>query len=478
MKMNIGGQKVDSPDSKTIEVINPATQELIDTVPSATKEDMEKCLGIAQEGKRIWASTPLYERARILNKYADAVEEHKEELAKLQCREMGKIIGECEFEIGAAAKIFRGFIERANHLYGETLPDNQGGIEGDIIFTRREPLGVIACVVPFNYPVELYAHKVAPALITGNAVIVKPASDNPLVVIRLVELLIECGVPGSVAQVITGRGSVVGEYLIPSFKIDAVSLTGSTEVGIDVMMKSAQALHRVFLELGGNDALIVFEDADLELAVDEAFAGRIQNAGQTCCACKRFVVHGSIKDKFTNMLVEKLSRLVKGDPMDRNTQIGCLINEKAAKEVEEQVNFTVKQGAKCIYGGKRYNYAFYEPAVLSGVTADMDIAKDMEVFGPVFPIIGFELAEEALAIANNTKYGLAGGVITRDINRALKTASKMNCGTVVINGSGCYRHMDHAFGGYKMSGLGREGISTTLEEMTQVKSYVLKGILR
>ncbi|HWQ80311.1 MAG TPA: aldehyde dehydrogenase family protein [Anaerovoracaceae bacterium] len=477
MKMIIGGKKVDSKDGAVIQVINPATQELIDTVPSAAEEDIEKCLEIAQQGKKVWAGTPLPERARILLKYADVIEAHKAELAELACRELGKPISEFEGEIGEAVKIIRGFVERANHLYGEVIPLDMGGSDQDIIFTRHEPLGVIACIVPFNYPIMLYAFKIAPALIMGNAAVVKPATDNPLAVIRLVELLLECGVPEAAVQVVTGRGSTLGKLITSSSKIDAVAMTGSTEVGIDILKASALPMHRVFLELGGNDAMIVYEDADMGLAVNEVYAMRTFNAGQTCCAPKRFLVQNPIKEEFTKRLIEKLTKVVAGNPLDRDTVFGCLVSEKAAIAVEKQIKLTVEQGAKLIYGGKR-DRAFFQPAVLTDVTGDMDIAVDMEVFGAVFPIIGFDTTEEALRIANASQYGLCGGVISSDVNKAVKTASQLEAGTVVINGSGFYRTADMAFGGYKMSGLGREGISCTLEEMSQIKTYVLKGILK
>ena len=479
MKMIIGGEKVDSSDGKIIEVYNPATQEYIDSVPCATGEDVEKCLDFAQKGKKAWKSTPLHERSRILLKYADLLEKNIKELSELQCREMGKAINECEFEVSDAPRIVKSFVERAKHLYGETLPaDSQPWTEKDIVFTRREPLGVVACIVPFNYPVGLFIYKIAPALIMGNAIIVKPPSDDPLTITRMVELMIESGVPGNVAQVITGKGSIVGNMLIPSKKIDAVSLTGSTEVGIEVFKASAQYLHRVLLELGGNDALIVFDDGDLDLAINETVFGRAQNSGQTCCACKRFIIQNSVKDEFVKRLVERLKKLVIGNPLDHATEMGCMINEKAALQIEKQVKLTIEQGAKCILGGKHYNKTFFQPTVLVDVTFDMDIAKDMEVFGPVFPVIGFDTEEEAIEIANNTRYGLCGGVISNDVNKAIKTASLMECGTAVVNGSGFYRLSDHAFGGFKMSGLGREGASVTLEEMSQIKTYALKGALK
>lgn len=476
--MIIGGKKTDSSDGKVIEIRNPITTELIDTVPNATKEDIDKCVTIAQKGKRIWADTPLHERSRILFKFADVLKAHTEELGALQCKESGKSVKDCEGEVCASSDAFKAYTERANHLYGETLPDSIPGLEKDIFFTRREPLGVFVCIVPFNYPIGLFTHKVAPGLIMGNAIIVKPSSENPLEVIRLVELLMECGVPGEVIQVVTGGGSTVGRYLVQNPGVDAVSLTGSTEVGIEILKDSAPSMHRVFLECGGNDPLIVFEDADIDLAVAEAIGGRVPNGGQICSASKRFIVQKSVKEKFTKKLIENLQKVVMGDPMDRKTDVGSLINEKAAIEVEKQIEMTVKQGAKCVFGGKRFNRVFFEPTVLTDVTSEMDIARDLEVFGPVFPIIQFSDFDEAIQIANNTKYGLQGGIISADLGKAISAASKIECGTVVINGSGNYRHLDHAFGGYKRSGTGREGASQTLEELSQVKTYVLKSILK
>lgn len=477
MKMLIGGQRVDAGDGKTIQVFNPATGEVLDTVPSATEEDIERALGFAQEGRRIWAGTPQHERSRILMKFASLVESHEEELAVLMAKDTGKAIKQARAEIAGVPSVFKGYAEKANHLYGITLPDSQPGTERDIVFTRREPLGVVVCVVPFNFPANTYAHKVAPALAVGNAVIIKPASDNPLTGIRLTELLLESGVPGSVAQLVTGSGSTVGKYLVSSPKIDAVSLTGSTPAGIEVARDAAQHLHRVFLELGGNDPFIVFEDADLELAVDEVIAGRTNNAGQICCAPKRMIVQNSIKDAFAGMLVERLRTLKVGAPLDYDTDIGCLINERSAITVENQVKHTIEQGARCVLGGKRFNRTFFEPTVLVDVTPEMDVAKDMEVFGPVFPIIGFDTLEEAVSIANSSIYGLMAGVMTRDMNKAMTTAARLECGGVVINGSGRYRTPETPFGGYKMSGIGREGISHTLEEMTQIKYVVMKRIL-
>lgn len=474
--MIIGGQKVDAQDGKVIEVRNPATMELLDTVPSATNEDVEKALEIAQEGKRVWAQTPLHERCRRLMAFAELVEENREDLAVLLCKETGKAIRDARAEVAGIPSMVRAYAERAAHLYGSCLSDVQPGTEHDVVITVREPLGVIICVIPFNFPASTLAHKIAPALAMGNAVIIKPASDNPLNNIRLVELLLASGIPGSVVQVVTGRGSVVGRHLISSSKIDGVSLTGSTEVGVDAAETAAKHLHHVMLELGGNDSLIVFQDADLDAVVKELLRSRICCAGQICSSTKRLLVQNPIKDALADLLVKELSKLKVGDPLDPATDVGCLINEKAAIEVENQVKHTIEQGAKCVLGGKRFNRTFFEPTVLVDVTPEMDIAKDMEVFGPVLPIIGFDTWEEAIEITNSSKYGLMGGVMTKDINTAMKIATSMECGGVVINGAGRYRTADFPFGGYKMSGLGREGASTSLEEMSQIKAIVLKGV--
>lgn len=476
MKMLIGGKQADALDGKTIDVYNPATGEKIDTIPSASKADMDLILQNAQRGKKIWSEVPLHERCRILVKFSQLIAEHKEELAQIICKDNGKSIRESRGEMARIDHSARGYAERANHLYSDVLSDAQAGMEHDFFVTRREPLGVVLCVVPFNYPISLYTQKVVPALAMGNAVIIKPATDNPLAVIRITELLLEAGVPGDAAQLVTGRGSVVGDYFSGSPLIDAITLTGSTEVGVSVASNAAKHLHHVHLELGGNDAMIVFEDADLEKAAAEAAANRAMNAGQTCAAPKRFIVQNSVKECFTQMLLEKIKDIHIGNPSDETTDVGCLITEKAAMTVEEQVEYTVKQGARLLAGGKRYDRTFFPLTVLADVTKDMDVAKDMEIFGPVYPIIGFDTEEEAVEIANSSKYGLMGGVLSEDYKKCFRVAQKLECGGVVINGNGNYRPPESPFGGFKMSGLGREGVSATLEEMSQIKTYIIKGV--
>jgi succinate-semialdehyde dehydrogenase/glutarate-semialdehyde dehydrogenase len=292
----------------------------------------------------------------------------------------------------------------------------------------------------------------------------------------LCELLVEAGVPANAIQCLTGSGSKIGPWLTSDKRVNAVSLTGSTEAGVEVAKMCAPSLKHVSLELGGNDPLIIFDDCDFELAVSETIGGRIGNAGQTCCASKRFIVQKGIKDKFIAELVKRLAQLKIGDPSDPTVEMGPVISERAAKQVEQQIQHTVEQGAKLVCGGTR-DGAFVAPTVLE-VTPDMDIARDLEVFGPVFPIIQFETMEEAIQIANNTVYGLSSGVITENIRQAMKVANSVQAGACIINGTGNYRLAHQPFGGYNISGLGREGAICTLEEMTRQKMISFKGILK
>jgi succinate-semialdehyde dehydrogenase/glutarate-semialdehyde dehydrogenase len=477
MEMFIDGRWAGVSGGEKIEVLNSATLEFIDAVPAASPADVETALAAAQSGKKRWAATPVHERARILNKCADAVDSRREELAVSLSAEMGKIIREARPEIRVCAQILRGYAAMACGHFGSTLTDYQMGTENDIIFTRREPLGVVACISPFNYPVELCSQKFASALAAGNAVIITPASDNPLTVMKVVEICLECGVPGDVMQLVTGRGSSVGDALVRSPLVDAVSLTGSTEVGIRVAEAGAKTLKRVFLELGGNDPYIVFDDADMETAIRDAVAGRVQNAGQTCCAPKRFFVQKGVKAQFVEGIAGAIQALKHGSPLDEATDLGSLISERAAREVHRQVELTVSQGAKLVLGGRFLSATYYEPTVLDGVTMDMDAAKDMEIFGPVLPVIEFETEERAIEMANATPYGLQAGVITRDMGRAMRVASRLECGGVVFNSSGNYRHLQQPFGGWKQTGIGQEGVSRALDELTVEKSYILKNIL-
>lgn len=461
-----------------VDIQNPITGEVMGRVPLADGEkDANRVLSLAEEGLELWEGTPLFRRAQILNKFADLLEENTERVADILCRNMGRPIRECRGEVRLTVEIVRGFVEKANHMYGEVMPDNQPGLENDIIFTRREPLGVFVCIVPFNAPVELFAHKVVPALIMGNSVIAKPPSSNPMANLIMADLLVQAGVPYQAIQILYASGKFVSQYINKSTRVAAVTFTGSTKVGKAVYEDSAPLLHRVFLEMGGNDPLIITEDADLDYAAEQLVATRILNGGQVCCSSKRTLVAESVADAFIEKVKARLAKVKQGDPLDAETELGSLIDADAATTVKSQIEYTIQQGAKCVYGGELKDKVFMAPTLLDGVTREMDIAKDMEVFGPVIAIIRYRTLEEAIEIANQTEYGLQAGIISRDIKKGMAIGAKIKAGMVIVNGAGSYRHMDMPFGGAKNSGIGREGISTTLEEFSQPKCYVMKNVL-
>ena len=339
----------------------------------------------------------------------------------------------------------------------------------------REPIGVVACIIPFNFPCDLYDQKVAPALMMGNAAIVLPSSDNPLTLMKLTEMLVEAGVPNGVIQCLTAPGAVK-DAAVTDPRVHLVTLTGSTEVGIGTAKLAAANLTHTALELGGNDAFIVLDDGDVDLAVEEMVWGRMYNTGQVCCASKRFLIHNSLKDEFTKKVIDRIKQLKVGDPQKEDTQIGCLISEKAAIKVEKEVQLTLEQGGKLLLGGKR-NGAYYEPTVITDIPKTADVAKDMEIFGPVVSIIGFDTDEEAIEIANNSVFGLSSCVFSRDPKRAFKVAAAMEAGGAVINGASFFRSFEMPFGGWKHSGIGTEGVLSTFNEMTRVKTIVLKNVL-
>jgi len=404
-------------------------------------------------------------------------EENKEELARLLCSETGKPIVEERAEISNTRTFVYGYVEKAKHLYGITIPaGSEVGQEKTMQMTIRQPLGVVACIIPFNFPCDLFGQKVPSALIMGNSVIVKPSTCNPLTLHRYCELLREAGIPDGVINCVSGNGKTVGHALAAHKDVHLVSVTGSTAVGMETMKTASDNLSHVMLELGGNDAFILDKDGDLDLAVEELVWGRLYNTGQVCCASKRFLVHNDVKEEFTKRVINKLNTLKVGMPEEEDTQIGCLITENAAIGVEEQVRKTLEEGASLVYGGRR-NKAFFEPTVLTDVTRDMEVMKDMEIFGPVIPICGFDTIEEAIEIANQSTYGLCGNIITSNMKTAFKVATELEVGGAIINGASFYRSAEMPFGGWKHSGIGNEGIATTLEEMSKIKTIVLKNIL-
>ena len=477
MKNLIGYEWKDASDGSVIEVVNPATQELIDTVPNVTDEDVDEAVKVAMVEQKKWEKVSIYDRADILYKFVDLVEENKERLATLLSNETGKPIREARGELANVRIGVRGFIEKAKHLYGDSIPaGSESGQETTMQITKRYPIGVIAAIIPFNFPSDLFCQKVPPALMMGNSIIVKPSNYNPLTLIEYVKLMIEAGVPAGCIQILTGDGPKAGQALARHPGVHLVSLTGGTAAGIQTMGTASKNLTHVMLELGGNDAFIFLEDGDMDLAVKETIWGRLYNGGQVCCASKRFLIHNSRKQEFIDRMKEVIANLKVGDPMQEDTDMGPMININAAKRIEDQVNQMVAEGATIVCGGKRED-AYYYPTILDNVTKEMEVAKDMEIFGPVISVIGFDDVEEAIEIANQSSYGLCGCVISKDYSRAMKIADRLECGGAVVNGASFYRSFEMPFGGWKHSGIGNEGVSSTLQEMSRLKTIVLKNIL-
>jgi lactaldehyde dehydrogenase len=420
---------------------------------------------------------PAYQRSEILHKIADLMEVEKESLSQLLARENGKPIAQTREEIGASIRIFHGFADEAKRIFGRHVPmEAIPGQEKHFAVVIRQPLGVVAAIVPFNYPVELYSHKAAAALAAGNAVIAKPPSNCPLTLLKLAEFIEKAGIPEAGHQMITGSGSVIGEYLAKSPGIQMVTVTGSTEVGIKISELAAKHLKKVHLELGGNDATIVCEDADLEKAAEAVVLGRLARGnGQICCAVKRIFVQTSVYDEYAAILTEKVKGLKMGDQMDESTDVGPLITKQAAIQVESVIRDAVEKGAILQIGGGREN-AFIEPTVLTNVPPEVELFKE-ETFGPVAPLVSFDTDDQAVAMANDSIYGLQAAVFTRDISRALDMGYKLEAGGVIINWSSALRVETLPFGGVKMSGHGREGVHDTLNEMTEQKVIFVHNAL-
>jgi len=350
------------------------------------------------------------------------------------------------------------------------------GQERHLAFTIRQPIGVVAAIVPFNYPVELWSHKVAPALAAGNAVISKPPSDCPLTMLKISELMEQSGLPQAAHQILSGPGALIGDFLARTPGVQMVTVTGSTSVGIRISELAAQHLKKVHLELGGNDAMIICADADLEKAAEAVVLGRLARGnGQICCAVKRVFVEKPVYKKFADYLAAMAKELKVGDQLAEETDVGPLINETAARQVETVINNAVKAGAKVTAGGKRRG-SFIEPTVLVDIPTQVELFRE-ETFGPVVPLVSFSDVDEAVRMANDSPYGLQAAIFTNDINRAFDIAYQLEAGGVIINWSSAIRVESLPFGGIKMSGSGREGLLDTLDEMTEQKIILVHNAL-
>ena len=473
-KMLIGGEAAESNSGEWIEVRNPATGEVVDRVPKGTIEDVHRAVAAAEKALPAWSALPTARRGEILHKAVELVRQHEEELGRLLTAEQGKPLSESVRELRRYAHTLEHYAGLAKTLRGGHIPHLDEHAYGLIL---KKPIGICGAIVPWNFPVALLGNKLGPALLAGNAVIVKPANTTPLTDLRVVELLGQAGVTPGALSVVTGAGSTVGEEILRHPRIRKIGFTGATVTGKHVMEVAAKEIKRVTLELGGSDPMIVADDASLEAAVSAAAVGRFYNCGQACLAIKRLYLFERIYDQFVTKLVEKTTKLKVGDGLDKATRLGPLHTAAQREEVEEQVADAVKRGGKILAGGKRpdgkdYEKGFYYlPTLLAGVPDDARIAQE-ECFGPALPIFKVKDWDEALARANNSVYGLGSSVWSRDLNAALRAAERLESGYTWIN-SAQIIYDELPFGGVKWSGLGKEHGSEALDYYMETKSVVV-----
>jgi acyl-CoA reductase-like NAD-dependent aldehyde dehydrogenase len=460
-----------SSSGKTMPVVNPATEEVIAEVPSADKDDVDLAVAAAREALvGPWSKLSARERGRLVRRLGERLMERADDVARLETLHNGKPISESRLiEIPAAAECFEYYGGWSDKVMGETIP-----VKGNhLTYTLREPVGVVAAIVPWNFPLLLAAWKIAPALACGNVVIVKPASQTPLTALALGELAMDVGFPPGVLNVVTGAGSTVGQALVEHPGIDKIAFTGDTSTGRSIMRGAADTLKKITLELGGKSPNIVLADADIDAAIRGATIGIFYGKGEVCAAGSRLLVDRSIKDEFLDKLAARAKKMVPGDPLDPKTRYGAISSRKQLDTVLRYIESGTSEGATLLAGGTRADIGtgkgyFVQPTVFSEVKPSMTISRE-EIFGPVLAAIDFADLDEAIATANDTPYGLAAGVWTRDIKKAHYVARQLQAGTVWVN---TYNVYDTAapFGGYKQSGFGREMSAHALEHYTQVKS--------
>ncbi len=466
MEMLVNGNLIDK-DEK-IDVKNPATDKIVDTVPQGNREDAKNAIMAANGSKNVMHEMSARKISRILYDIYEDVSKVSDQLAELITLETGKVLRDSKNEMQRSLLTLQLASEESKRIYGETIPMDAGiGGRTTLGFTIKIPIGVVSAITPFNYPINLAMHKIAPAIAAKNTVVFKPSQKAPLAALKLAQIM-DRHLPNGAINAVTGKGSVVGDEMVTSSLVNKVSFTGSIETGISISKKAG--MKKLTLELGGNDPLIVLDDADIEKAVISAVSGAYLNAGQVCMAVKRIILQNSIAEEFTDSLVEKTRKLKVGDPMNLKTDLGPLIDEEAAIKVEKVVEESVDEGAEILCGGKRKG-AFYTPTVLDNIDPKMRIVKE-ETFGPVAPIIHVKSVDEAFNVANNTKYGLQAGVFTSSVENALKAARVIEAGGVMINKQSTFRTDNMPFGGFKMSGIGKEGVKYAVEDMTQSKLIV------
>ncbi len=452
---------------KILKVYNPYDGTIVDSIPESTLEDVEKALNKLEVGKKIMSNLSSHKKAEILFNTAKLIEENSKDLVLTLVKEVGKTIREAQIEVRRTAEIFRLAGEETKRIHGETLPfDSVRNSENKMGFFMRVPIGIVAAITPFNVPLALAAHKIAPAIAGGNSIIFKPSTLTPLADIKLCQLLYKAGLPEEALQVVVGPGETIGEAVVKDHRVRMISFTGSRDVGLDITRKAG--IKKISLELGSNSALILSDKGNVEECARVTVKGGYAVAGQVCISIQRVLVHKKVLEEFISHLIPLVEKLRVGDPMKEETDIGPMINESAAKRVEEWIKEAINLGGKILTGGERER-TLMKPTVLIDVPLEAKVIRE-EVFGPVVTIIPFNNLEEAIRITNDSKYGLQAGIFSNDIEEVFYAIKNLEVGGVMINEAPSYRADFMPYGGVKDSGIGREGIKYALEEMTEIKT--------
>ena len=471
----IDGAWLDADDKSTISVVNPADGTIVGSVPRMGAEETRRAIEAANNAWPAWRAKTAKERASLLRKWFDLMMQHQEDLAVLMTTEQGKPLSESRGEIAYGAAFIEWFAEEAKRIYGDTIPAQ---FNDRRIVVIKQPVGVCAAVTPWNFPNAMITRKAGPALAAGCTMVIKPASQTPFSALALCELAERAGIPKGVLNVVTGASGPIGKELTGNSLVRKFTFTGSTEVGKVLMAQCAGTVKKVSLELGGNAPFVVFDDADLDAAVEGAIASKYRNAGQTCVCANRLYVQDAVYDAFARKLADKVAQMKVGNGLEPGVVQGPLIDAKAVEKVEEHISDALNKGARVVVGGKRHALGgtFFEPTVLADVTPSMAVSRE-ETFGPVAPLFRFKTEQELAALANATEYGLAAYFYSRDIGRIWRTAEALEFGIVGIN-IGIISTEVAPFGGMKESGIGREGSKYGIEEFLEVKYLCMGGLDR
>ncbi|HYB55119.1 MAG TPA: NADP-dependent succinate-semialdehyde dehydrogenase [Alphaproteobacteria bacterium] len=472
-KCYIDGAWIDADGGAVIKVNNPATGEILGTVPRMGTDETRRAIEASERALPAWRAKTAKERAKVMRKWADLMLENQEDLARLMTAEQGKPLAESKGEIVYAASFIEWFAEECKRIYGDTIPQHQADKR---IVVIKQPVGVTASITPWNFPSAMITRKVGPALAAGCTMVAKPASQTPFSALALAELAERAGVPKGVFSVLTGSSSEIGKEMTSNPIVRKLSFTGSTEIGKLLMGQCAGTIKKVSLELGGNAPFIVFDDADLDAAVEGAIASKYRNTGQTCVCANRLLVQDAVYEEFSAKLAQAVSGLRVGNGLEAGVTQGPLIDMKAVEKVEQHIEDALKKGARVVVGGKRHpkGGTFFEPTILADVKPTMAVARE-ETFGPVAPLFRFHSEAEAVEMANDTEFGLASYFYGRDIGRIWRVAEALEYGMVGIN-TGIISTEIAPFGGVKESGLGREGSKYGIEEYLEVKYLCMGGI--